>query len=152
LNIKKIVFFDLIKKLKSIGVTNKKIILAGDFFCGPAAEDVYNPKSLEDDALYRLEIRKKFRERLGLGLREVDRHFKETKEGYTVWDYMRGAGQKNKGMRIDHFWVSSSIIDKVKKININKEPRGREKPSEQTPIEIELNEGAAFKRSRDSTE
>ena len=51
---------------------------------------------------------------------------------------MRGAWQKNNGMRIDHFLVSSSIIDNVKKININKDPRGREKPSDHTPIEITL--------------
>ena len=91
------------------------------------------------DALYRLEIRKKFREMLSLGFSDVYRHFNETKEGYTFWDYMRGAWQKNNGMRIDHFLVSSSIIDNVKKININKDPRGREKPSDHTPIEIELN-------------
>ena len=130
---------DLIKKLKSLSKTNKNIILAGDFNVIPAAEDVYNPKSFEDDALYRLEIRKKFREILGLGFSDVYRHFNETKEGYTFWDYMRGAWQKNNGMRIDHFLVSSSIIDNVKKININKDPRGREKPSDHTPIEIELN-------------
>ena len=51
---------------------------------------------------------------------------------------MRGAWQKNNGMRIDHFLVSSSIIDNVKKININKDPRGREKPSDHTPIETTL--------------
>ena len=129
---------DLIKKLKSMSKTNKNIILTGDFNIIPAAEDVYNPKSFEDDALYRLEIRKKFREMLSLGFSDVYRHFNETKEGYTFWDYMRGAWQKNNGMRIDHFLVSSSIIDNVKKININKDPRGREKPSDHTPIEIEL--------------
>ena len=48
---------DLIKKLKSLSKANKNIILAGDFNVIPAAEDVYNPKSFEDDALYRLEIR-----------------------------------------------------------------------------------------------
>ena len=55
-----------------------------------------------------------------------------------IRDSMRGAWQKNNGMRIDHFLVSSSIIDNVKKIKINKDPRGREKPSDHTPIEIEL--------------
>ena len=54
------------------------------------------------------------------------------------WDYMRGAWQKNNGMRIDHFLVSNSLLDIVKDININKDPRGREKPSDHTPIEIEL--------------
>ena len=129
---------DLIKNLKSLSKKNKNIILAGDFNVIPAAEDVYNAKSFEDDALYRLEIRKKFREMLSLGYSDVYRHFNETKEGYTFWDYMRGAWQKNNGMRIDHFLVSSSVIDDVKKININKDPRGREKPSDHTPIEITL--------------
>ena len=128
----------LIKQLKSLSKKNSNIILAGDFNVIPSAEDVYNVKSFEDDALYRLEIRKKFREMLNIGFSDVYRHFNEDKEGYTFWDYMRGAWQKNNGMRIDHFLVSNSIIDNVKDININKDPRGREKPSDHTPIEIKL--------------
>ena len=128
----------LIKQLKTLSKKNSNIILAGDFNVIPAAEDVYNVKSFEDDALYRLEIRKKFREMLNLGFSDVFRHFNETKEGYTFWDYMRGAWQKNNGMRIDHFLVSNSLIDQIKSININKDPRGREKPSDHTPIEIKL--------------
>ena len=128
----------LIKQLKSLSKKNSNIILAGDFNIIPSAEDVYNPKSFEDDALFRLEIRKKFREMINLGFNDVYRYFNETKEGYTFWDYMRGAWQKNNGMRIDHFLVSNSIIDQIKDININKDPRGREKPSDHTPIEINL--------------
>ena len=128
----------LIKQLRSILKKNPNIILGGDFNIIPAAEDVYNVKSFEDDALYRLEIRKKLREMINLGFNDVYRHFYDDKEGYTFWDYMRGAWQKNNGMRIDHFLVSNSMIDKIKSININKDPRGREKPSDHTPIEIKL--------------
>jgi len=95
-------------------------------------------KSFEDDALFRLEIRKKLREMINLGFNDVYRYFNESIEGYTFWDYMRGAWQKNNGMRIDHFLVSNSLIDQVKVININKDPRGREKPSDHTPIELTL--------------
>ena len=129
---------NLIKQLRSILKKNPNIILGGDFNIIPAAEDVYNVKSFEDDALYRLEIRKKLREMINLGFNDVYRHFHDDKEGYTFWDYMRGAWQKNNGMRIDHFLVSNSMIDKIKSININKDPRGREKPSDHTPIEINL--------------
>ena len=129
---------DLIKQLKALTKKNQNIILGGDFNIIPAAEDVYNPKSFEDDALFKLEIRKKLREMINLGFNDVYRHFNETKEGYTFWDYMRGAWQKNNGMRIDHFLVSNSLIDQVKSININKDPRDREKPSDHTPIEITL--------------
>ncbi len=129
---------DLIKQLKSSFKKNPNIIVGGDFNIIPSAEDVYNPKGFENDALYRLEIRKKLREIINLGFNDTYRHFHETKEGYTFWDYMRGAWQKNNGMRIDHFLVSNYIIDQIKSININKDPRGREKPSDHTPIEIKL--------------
>ena len=129
---------DLIKQLKNLSKKNQNIILAGDFNIIPSAGDVYNPKSFEDDALFRLEIRKKLREMINLGFNDVYRHFYDTKVGYTFWDYMRGAWQKNNGMRIDHFLVSNSLIDNIKSININKDPRGREKPSDHTPIEITL--------------
>ena len=135
---KKIWLDSLINQLKSLLKKNENIIIGGDFNIIPAAEDVYNPKSFEDDALYRLEIRKKFRELLNLGFSDVYRYINEDKEGYTFWDYMRGAWQKNNGLRIDHFLVSNTLIDLVKNININKDPRGKEKPSDHTPIEITL--------------
>ena len=129
---------DLIKLLKSSIKKNPNIILGGDFNIIPSSEDVYNAKSFENDALFRLEIRKKFREMINLGFYDVYRYFNDTKEDYTFWDYMRGAWQKNNGMRIDHFLVSNSLIDKIKSVNINKDPRGQKKPSDHTPIEIKL--------------
>ena len=128
----------LIKQLKTLSKKNDNIILGGDFNIIPTAEDVYNVKSFEDDALYRLEIRKKLREMINLGFHDAYRHIHGDKEGYTFWDYMRGAWQKNNGMRIDHFLVSNSLLNIVKNVNINKNPRGKEKPSDHTPIEIEL--------------
>ena len=70
----------LIKQLKTLSKKNSNIILAGDFNIIPSAEDVYNVKSFEDDALYRLEIRKKFREMINLGFNDVYRHFMKTKK------------------------------------------------------------------------
>ena len=51
----------LIKQLKTWYKKNSSIILAGDFNVIPDAADVYNVKSFEDDAFYRLEIRKQIR-------------------------------------------------------------------------------------------
>ena len=129
---------NLIKQLKSLSKKNENIILGGDFNIIPSAEDVYNVKSFEDDALFRLEIRKKLREMINLGFHDAYRHIHGDKEGYTFWDYMRGAWQKNNGMRIDHFLISSSLLNIIKDVKINKFPRGKEKPSDHTPIEIEL--------------
>jgi len=129
---------NLIKQLKTLLKNNENIILGGDFNIIPSAEDVYNVKNFEDDALYRLEIRKKLREMINLGFHDAYRHINGDKEGYTFWDYMRGAWQKNNGMRIDHFLVSNSLLNIIKNVKINKDPRGKEKPSDHTPIEIEL--------------
>ncbi len=129
---------DLTKLLKKLGQKNENIILSGDFNIIPTAEDVYNAKSFEDDALFRLEIRKKYREILNMGYVDSYRHKYPDTEGYTFWDYMRGAWQKNNGMRIDHFLLSNSLINILKNVSINKTPRGKEKPSDHTPIEIEL--------------
>ena len=126
------------KLIKNSLKKNQNIIIGGDFNIIPTAEDVYNPKSFEDDALYRLDIRKKFREILSLGFHDAYRYLYPEKEGYTYWDYMRGAWQKNNGLRIDHFLISNSLIKNLKNIKINKYPRGKEKPSDHTPIEIDL--------------
>ena len=128
----------LIKQLRVLSKINENIILGGDFNIIPSAEDVYNVKSFEDDALYRLEIRKKFREMINLGFHDAYRHINVDKEGYTFWDYLRGAWQKNNGMRIDHFLVSNSLLNIIKDVKINKDPRGKGKPSDHTPIEIYL--------------
>ena len=128
----------LIEKLKSLSKQNENIIVGGDFNIIPSEEDVHNPKNYENDALFRLEIRKKLRELINLGFHDAYRYIHPDKEGYTFWDYTSGAWQKNNGMRIDHFLVSSSLIDIVKDVKINKFPRGRQKPSDHTPIELEL--------------
>ena len=52
---------NLIKQLKTLLKKNENIILGGDFNILPTAEDAYNIKVFEDDALYRLEIRKKIK-------------------------------------------------------------------------------------------
>ena len=129
---------NLIKQTRSLLKNNPNIIIGGDFNIIPSAEDVHNPKGYENDALFRLEIRKKLRELLSLGFHDAYRYIHPDKEGYTFWDYTSGAWQKNNGMRIDHFLVSNSIINLVKDVKINKFPRGRQKPSDHTPIEIEL--------------
>ena len=62
----------------------------------------------------------------------------EIKTQDETYPYESGAWQKNNGMRIDHFLVTNSLLKNIKDVKINKYPRGREKPSDHTPIELEL--------------
>ena len=117
---------------------NSNILIAGDFNIIPEEIDVHDFKRYENDALGRLEIRKKYRELINLGFKDVYRFKNKTKQEYTFWDYFAGSWQKNYGMRIDHFLLSNSLIENIKSININKKPRSKEKPSDHTPIELEI--------------
>ena len=89
--------------------------------------------------MFKLEIRKKFRELINLGFCDIYRHLHKDKQEYTFWDYMAGSWQKNYGMRIDHFLVSNQLLDNIKNVSINKKPRSKVKPSDHTPIELEIN-------------
>jgi exodeoxyribonuclease III len=130
---------NFIKKVKKELLENNNIIIGGDFNVIPEEIDVYDFKKFQNDALFKLDIRKKFRELINLGFLDVYRYFFKEKKEYTFWDYMAGSWQKNNGMRIDHFLISNSLIENIKGININKKPRSKIKPSDHTPIELEIN-------------
>ena len=117
---------------------NSNILIAGDFNIIPEEIDVYDFKRYENDALGRLEIRKKYRELINLGFKDVYRFKNKTKQEYTFWDYFAGSWQKNYGMRIDHFLLSNNLIENIRSININRKPRSKEKPSDHTPVELEI--------------
>ena len=127
------------KKIKKELSLNMNMIISGDFNVIPEEIDVYDSKRYENDALFKLEIRKKYRELINLGFNDIYRYFNKSKQDFTFWDYFAGSWQKNYGMRIDHFLVTNNLIENVKSININKKPRSKVKPSDHTPIELEIN-------------
>ncbi len=127
------------KNVKKTLVKNSNLIISGDFNVIPDAIDVYDSNRFEDDALFKLEIRKKFRSIINLGFFDVYRYFNKAKQEFTFWDYFAGSWQKNYGMRIDHFLLSNNLTENVSSIKINKKPRSKIKPSDHTPIELEIN-------------
>ena len=128
----------LIKQIKKTVIDYSNIIVGGDFNIIPDQIDVYDHKRYENDALFKLEIRKKLRELINLGFQDIYRYFNKDKQEFTFWDYMVGSWQKNHGMRIDHFLVSNNLLNNIKNINIDKKPRSKLKPSDHTPIELEI--------------
>ena len=119
-------------------LVEKNIIISGDFNIIPDEKDVYDHNKFLNDALYKIEIRKYFRELINYGFKDVFRQLKKNKQEYTFWDYMAGSWPKNYGMRIDHFLVSDNLLENIETININQKPRGKIKPSDHTPIELEI--------------
>ena len=120
-------------------IKNPNLLIAGDFNIIPEEIDVHDFERYKNDALGRLEIRKKFRELINLGFKDMYRLANKKKQEYTFWDYFAGSWQKNYGMRIDHFLLSNSLVENFEAININKKPRSKLKPSDHTPIELIIN-------------
>ena len=58
---------------------------------------------------------------------------------YSYWDYQAGAWQKDNGVRIDHLMLSPEATDRITGAGVDKGPRG-EKPSDHTPVWIELSD------------
>ena len=134
--------YEATKKLRTFidtELNGEHIFVGGDFNVIPDKVDVYDYKKYENDALFKLEIRKKFNELIKLGFSDIYRHFNKNKQEYTFWDYMAGSWQKNHGMRIDHFLVSNNLLNNIKSVKINIKPRSKIKPSDHTPIELEIN-------------
>ena len=125
----------LINYLKKKVKENNLLIITGDFNIIPEDIDAYDSEKYLNDALFRIEIRKKYREIINLGLIDVFRNFNKKDGQYTFWDYMKGSWQKNNGLRIDHMLVSNLLIDQVKDFEIKKKVRSQIKPSDHVPIE-----------------
>ena len=113
-------------------------VLAGDFNVIPNLEDAKNPQNWTTDALFLPQTRQSFRELVALGLTESYRALNPTKIEYSFWDYQAGAWPKNNGIRIDHHLLSPQAADRLVGVEIHKDVRGHEKPSDHVPVVIEL--------------
>ncbi len=113
-------------------------VMAGDYNIIPQAEDAAKPDSWRDDALFRLESRTAFRRLLNLGLTEAFRARTQGPGHYSFWDYQAGAWNRNNGIRIDHLLLCPQAADMLQDCQIDKDVRGRDKPSDHVPVWIDL--------------
>ena len=114
-------------------------LMAGDYNIIPQREDVHRPDDWREDALFRPQSRKAWRELLNLGYTEAFRAVNQTPGLYSFWDYQAGAWQRGDGIRIDHFLLTPQCADLLGGCWIEAELRGRERPSDHVPVWVELN-------------
>lgn len=114
--------------------SNEITVLGGDYNVCPTDDDVYDPEGWANDALCRPESRAAFRALLHLGYTDAFRALHKEPGRYTFWDYQKGAWQRDNGLRIDHLLLSPRAADRLQSCDVDKEPRGREKASDHTPI------------------
>ena len=117
---------------------NIPIIIAGDFNVIPSDHDVYSPENYKNDACAHPLTREHYRILINMGFTDLVKYFIEGKTNWTFWGYRGGGWQKGNGLRIDHFLTSPEVTDIIKKVKIDREPRGLEKASDHTPVILEL--------------
>ena len=114
-------------------------LVGGDFNVIPEDIDCHKPSSWMHDALFQPEPRARYRALLGLGYTDAFRSLHPGEGGqFTFWDYFRKAFEHNRGIRIDHFLLSPGLVPRLVSCEIDKTPRAQEKPSDHTPIVLEL--------------
>ncbi|WP_333694964.1 exodeoxyribonuclease III [Phaeobacter italicus] len=113
-------------------------LMAGDYNIIPQTEDAKKPEAWLEDALHRPESRAAFQRIVNLGFTEAFRARHQGPGHYSFWDYQAGAWQRNNGIRIDHFLLSPQAADLMLDCQIDKDVRGRDKPSDHVPVWVEL--------------
>jgi exodeoxyribonuclease-3 len=114
-------------------------LIGGDWNVIPEDIDCDKPANWVRDALFQPEPRERYRAMLAMGWTDAFRSlYPETSGAFTYWDYFRMAFERNRGIRIDHFLLSPALVPRLVRCEIDKGPRAQPKPSDHTPILIEL--------------
>lgn len=115
-----------------------KMVILGDFNIAPTDEDVHDKNLWQDCILVSDKERSALQNLLDLGFSDSFRLFDQAPEKFSWWDYRAGSIKANKGLRIDLVLVSEAIKTLCQKSDIDFLPRQWERPSDHTPVFIEL--------------
>lgn len=114
------------------------LLLMGDYNITFDDADVWDPEGMRDQIHCTDEERYHLQALLSLGLFDALRLFDQPAKSYSWWDYRDFAFKRNRGMRIDHILISQALKPRATACWIDKTPRKNERPSDHTPVVVEL--------------
>ena len=124
--------------LKQELVRYPKLVLLGGYNIAPEDRDVYDPAAWVGNVLVSEPERDAFRALEALGMKDSYRLFEQPEKTFSWWDYRMMAFRRNMGLRIDHILISEPLVPQCKSCVIDKTPRKLERPSDHTPVMVEL--------------
>ena len=124
-------FLGYADNLKSEG---KNIVVCGDFNTAHKEIDLARPKENSKTSGFLPEERKWIDKFLATGFIDTFRMFNSKPENYTWWDMITRARERNVGWRIDYFYISENLKNKLKSGFILPDVMG----SDHCPVGIEL--------------
>lgn len=119
-------------------VEERPLAFAGDYNVIPQPMDAARPDAWRQDALFLPDSRAAFRRLEMLGLYDALRLRRPEAGLYSFWDYQANARGRNDGIRIDHWLLSPQAADLLQDCWIETEPRDWDKPSDHTPVWVDL--------------
>lgn len=125
-------FLTYLKKLKKQRVKN--IIFCGDINVAHEEIDIARPKENEKEVGFLPEERMWLDEVIETGFIDTFRETYPKKVTYSWWDQKTRARERNVGWRIDYFFISKNLKNKIKKAEIFDEVLG----SDHAPIFLEI--------------
>jgi exodeoxyribonuclease-3 len=124
--------------LKTELLIHPKLVLLGDYNIAPEDRDCHDPEAWIGQILVSPAERAAFQSMLDLGLHDSFRLFEQSEKSFSWWDYRMMGFRRNFGMRIDHILVSDALKSACLAAHIDKAPRMLERPSDHTPVVLEL--------------
>jgi exodeoxyribonuclease-3 len=124
--------------LKQELARHPKLVVLGDYNIAPEDRDVHDPVAWQGNVLVSEPEREKFRNLVELGLHDSFRLFEQPEKSFSWWDYRMMGFRRNHGLRIDHILISDPLVAQCRSCVIDKAPRKLERPSDHTPVIVEL--------------
>jgi exodeoxyribonuclease III len=129
----------LLTRAKALMAEERILVLAGDYNVIPQPIDAARPDAWREDALFRPETRAAFRRIEALGLADAIRlRHPEVPKQFSFWDYQANALDRGDGIRIDHLLLSPQAADRLTDAWIETAPRHWARPSDHTPVWVDL--------------
>ncbi len=128
----------LIEYVESEISQHDKMIVMGDFNIAPDDRDVYDPAAWEGEVLVSPKERAAYARLLELGFTDSFRSFEQEAGSYSWWDYRAAGFRLNRGVRIDLILTSVEATKGLLSSTIDRELRGRERPSDHAPAVAEF--------------
>jgi exodeoxyribonuclease-3 len=122
---------------------DEPVLVCGDFNVAPEAIDVHNTKKWEQTVLFHESARARLKDLMSIGLLDSFRVKHPDVKEFSWWDYRLGAYKRNWGLRIDLALVTEALMARIQDVRIDKGPRENDRPSDHTPVIVEVDEGSA---------
>lgn len=122
-------------------LSQKKMLICGDFNVAPSENDVWNHKQLLKIVSHTpVEVARLNRLYKSLDFVDAVRKFyQEPQKLFSWWSYRNPNWQTNdKGRRLDHIWVTPCLENRLIDAKILKDVRSWERPSDHVPVVVEI--------------